>query len=118
MWSHLGSQGEGLGVPRNTSPAGPMPRETIVEAGASFRRATVTNERFFQDLYADLLARNPVYVRVFGNVEMVQPYARLYASIHKFFGCAENPRSETLYFIAAIHKTKTLSFDTCRTRQD
>lgn len=95
----------------NSNPVAAIPRETIVEVRASFHRATMTNAQFFQDFYADLLAKNPVYVRMFGNVEMVQQYARLYAGINKLFEYAENPRPQTLHLIASIHKTKTLSLE-------
>jgi hypothetical protein len=85
--------------------------ETITDVRASFQRATTLNGRFFQDFYATLLAKNPAYVRMFGNVEMVQQYARLYAGIMKLFEYAENPRPETLHLIAAIHNTKALSLE-------
>lgn len=88
-----------------------VPAETIADVRASFQRATTLNGRFFQDFYATLLAKNPVYERMFGNVEMVQQYARLYAGIMKLFEYAENPRPETLHLIAAIHNTKTLSLE-------
>lgn len=80
-----------------------IPVDTLQGVRASFRRATQENPRFFEEFYATLLSRNPRYVKMFGNVDMVHQYARLYAGIHKLFEYAENPRPETLHLVASIH---------------
>ncbi len=77
--------------------------QIIADVRASFERATKQNPRFFQDFYGELLPKKKEYGEMFGDVNMVHQYHRLYSGILKLFEYAEEHKPATLHLVGSLH---------------
>lgn len=78
---------------------------TIGRVRESYDRAVRERSSFFEDFYDELISKRAVYQRLFGDVDMVHQYARLYAGLHKLIEYAEDPAPERLTLIAEVHSS-------------